>query len=248
MQQNVRELKKKISRIILLLRKEFPGVNIEKDPADPLDVLIATILSQNTTDKTSYRAFMNLKNNFKNWDDVLSSPVKKVKDAIRVCGLANQKSEAIRSMLKKIKSKHGKLSLDFIKEMDDNEIYRELLQYKGVGVKTVSCVLIFSLGRDVCPVDTHVHRVTNRLGIVSAKTPDKTFQQLQEVIPAGKKYLLHVLLIKFGRKICRSNNPFCNKCVLYDLCEFKDKEHYAEINSLSKIEPKDNDFIIMEHI
>ena len=242
------ELKRKINLAISLLKKEFPEVSAEQDEADPLDILIATILSQNTTDKTSYRAFMNLKNNFKNWEDVLNAPIKKVKDAIRVCGLTNQKTESIRGMLKKMRSKNGRLSLNFIKKLDNNEIYRELLQYKGVGVKTVSCVLMFGLARDVFAVDTHVHRITNRLGIAHSKTPDKTFHEIGDKIPAGKKYLFHVLLIKFGRKICRANNPFCNKCVLYDLCEFKDKEYFAEINTVSKNVPKENDFIILEHV
>lgn len=242
------KLKRKINEIISLLKKEFPGVSPKPNTADPLDVLIATILSQNTTDKTSYRAFMNLKNNFKNWEDVLNSPVKKVKDAIRVCGLVNQKSESIRAMLKKMKLKHGRLNLNFLKKLNDKEIYEELLQYKGVGLKTISCVLAFSLGRDVFPVDTHVHRIANRLGIANAKTPDKTFQQLKDLIPAGKKFLFHTLLIRFGRKICRAGNPFCNRCVLYELCEFKDKEYYAGINNASEKIPQDNDFIIMEHI
>src|SRR5438552_18887995 len=110
------KLKQKINAIIGLLKKEFPDVNTDRDSADPLDVLIATMLSQNTTDKTSYRAFMNLKNNFKTWEDVMNAPIKEVKDAIRVCGLVNQKSESIRAMLKKIKSKYGKLNLNFIKK------------------------------------------------------------------------------------------------------------------------------------
>src|SRR5205085_7862119 len=144
---NEREIKQKINSIILLLKKEIPDTNTDPDQADPLDVLIATILSQNTTDKTSYKAFMNLKNDFKDWEDVLKAPVKKVKDAIRISGLANQKSESIRQVLRKLKEKRQKLSLKFIKKLNNDEIYNELLQYKGVGVKTVSCVLMFSLGR-----------------------------------------------------------------------------------------------------
>jgi endonuclease-3 len=112
-------------------------------------------------------------------------------------------------------------------------------------VKTISCVLAFGLGRDVFPVDTHVHRVTNRLGLTNSKTPDKTFRDLRDKIPQGRKFLLHTLLIRFGRKICRAVNPLCGKCALYDLCEFKDKEKFAlKINGL----PKENNFIILEHI
>ena len=235
----------KINQIIELLRDEFPGLDPKPSKADPLDILIATMLSQNTTDKTSYKAFLNLKNNFKDWDEVMNAPIGKIKDAIRVCGLTNQKSLSIKKMLKEMKKKYGKLSLNFLKKKSDDEIYEELLQYNGVGVKTISCVLAFSLGRDVFPVDTHVHRLTNRLGIAKAVTPVKTFEQVKDKIPEGKKFLFHTLLIRFGRKVCRSANPLCGKCRLYDLCSFEEKEYYA---MKEQPEPKENNFIILEHV
>lgn len=235
----------KINQIITLLKKEFPGVIPGPSQADPLDVLIATMLSQNTTDKTSYRAFRNLKNDFSGWEDVMDAPITKIRNAIRVCGLAKQKSMSIKNMLRQMKKEYGKLSLNFIKKMNDDVIYDELLQYKGVGVKTVSCVLAFGLGRDVFPVDTHVHRLANRLGIANAKLPDKTFQQVKDKIPKGKKFLLHTLLIRFGRKFCRAKNPLCAKCRLYDLCGFKEKENYA---MKTRAVPKENNFIILEHV
>jgi len=238
----------KINKIISLLQKEFPGLKPKPSLSDPLDILIGTMLSQNTTDKTSYKAFTNLKDNFKGWEDVMNAPISKIRNSIRVCGLTNQKAASIKSLLKKLKTKHGKLSLDFIKSMTDEEIYTELLQYKGVGIKTISCVLAFSLGRDVFPVDTHVHRVTNRLGLVRTKAPHKTFEQLSNKIPKNKKFIFHTLLIRFGRKICRAVNPFCGKCVLYDLCEFSQKEHYALKNKNANELPKENNFIILEHI
>lgn len=235
----------KINQIIELLREEFPGLDPKPSKADPLDILIATMLSQNTTDKTSYRAFMNLKKNFKDWDAVMAAPINKIKDSIRVCGLTNQKALSIKNMLKEMKKKYGTLSLNFLKKKSDEYIYEELLQYNGVGVKTISCVLAFSLGRDVFPVDTHVHRVTNRLGIAKAVTPVKTYEQVKDKIPEGKKFLLHTLLIRFGRKVCRSVNPLCGKCRLYDLCSFSEKEFYA---MKEQAEPKENNFIILEHV
>ncbi len=235
----------KISQIISLLQKEFPAVKPKPRKSDPLDTLIATMLSQNTTDKTSYRAFVNLKNDIGSWEDVMKAPLGKIKNAVRVCGLTNQKSSSIKNMLKQMNSKYGRLSLNHIKKSGDDEIYKELLQYKGVGIKTISCVLAFSLGRDVFAVDTHVHRVCNRLGLVNTKMPDKTFQEMRDKIPAGRKLLFHRLLILFGRKICRSANPLCGKCALYDLCEFNDKEYYA---MKEQAEAKDNNFIILEHV
>jgi len=228
-----------------LLKEEFPGKEPKPVKSDPLDVLIATMLSQNTTDKTSYRAFRNLKEDFKSWEDVMNAPLEKIKKAVKICGLANQKSASIKGLLKGLNKKYGNLSLRYIKKMDNDSIYEELLQFKGIGVKTISCVLAFGLGRDVMPVDTHVHRVANRVGIADAKTADKTFAQLQKNIPDGKKFLLHTLLIRFGRKICRANNPLCGICRLYDICEFPEKEHYA---MKSGTEPKENNFIILEHV
>ena len=237
-------MKDNISEIVSLLKKEFPGLEPKPSKSNPLDVLIATMLSQNTTDKTSYIAFENLKK-IGSWEDVMNAPLYRIKKAIKVCGLTNQKALSIKNMLKIMKKKYGKLSLNFIKDMSNEQIYQELLQYKGVGVKTISCVLAFGLGRDVFPVDTHVHRLSNRLSIANAKTPDKTFEQVKDKIPKGKKFLLHTLLIRYGRKICKSNNPLCGRCVLYDLCGFKMKEHYA---SKSGSMPKENNFIILEHV
>lgn len=235
----------RINTIIKLLQNEFPGFEPQPAKADPLDVLIATKLSQNTTDKTSYRAFTNLKNDFRNLDEVMDASPASIRKAIRVCGLVNTKTADIKNLLKQMNKKYGKLSLKFLEKLDDKSIYEELLQYKGIGVKTISCVLAFSLGRDVLPVDTHVHRVMNRLGIVKTSAPEKTFEHANLLIPKGKKFLFHTLLIRFGRKICRSANPLCGKCSLYDLCEFKDKENYA---LKSNAKPKENNFIILEHI
>lgn len=235
----------KILQIIKLLKNEFPDTEQNPVKSNPLDVLIATMLSQNTTDKTSYRAYMNLKNEIGSWEDVLNAPLINIRKAIQVCGLAKQKSKNIKTLLKKLKARQGRLTLNYIKKYGNKEIYNELLQYNGIGIKTISCVIAFGLGRDILPVDTHVHRVSNRLGLAKTSSPDKTFEILNRVIPEGKKFFLHTLLIKFGRKICRAKNPFCGKCVLYDLCEYKDKEKYlSDVNTL----PGDNNFIILEHI
>lgn len=204
------------------------------------------MLSQNTTDKTSFIAFQNLKTDFRNWEEVMNAPLFKIKNSIRVCGLVNQKSQSIKSLLQNLKKTHGKLSMSYIRKMSDEDIYNDLLKYNGVGIKTISCVLAFSLGRDVFAVDTHVHRLCNRLGLVKSNTPDKTFEKVKDIIPEGKKFLLHTLLIRFGRKVCRAKNPLCGKCVLYDLCEFKEKEEYAMLSNDSI--PKENNFIILEHV
>lgn len=234
----------KIKKIINLLSKEFKGQNPKVSNSDPLDVLIATILSQNTTDKTSYKAFLNLKRNFKNWEQVLSSPIKEIKKSIKVCGLTNQKSKTIKNILSQIKNEHGHLSLEFIRKQSNDEIFERFIKYNGVGTNTIACVLAFALGRDICPVDTHVHRISNRVGIVNTRTADVTFKELNKLIPKGKKNLLHTLLIKFGRKICKSNNPACYECIIYNLCRFKHKSTYLK----NKGNHKENNFIILEHV
>ena len=239
---------KKLDKVVAKLEVFFNDKRDEKKTNKPtiLDLLIATKLSQNTTDKTSYRAFVNLKNTFPTWDDVADAPVSKIKDAIKVCGLANTKARQIKVMLKQMREKYGKLDLSFLKKMKDGKVYDELLQYDGIGVKTISCVLAFSLGRDVFPVDTHVHRILNRLGLVHTNTAEKTFAEIKDRIPKGKKPTFHNNLIKFGRNICRANNPLCSICFLYTECEFPEREMFRDKEIPLNI--TENNFIIFENI
>jgi endonuclease-3 len=209
-----------------------------------MDVLIATKLSQNTTDKTSYIAFKNLKEKFGNWDNVSEGSLKDIKKAIKICGLTNTKALQIKNMLREMKRKYGKLNLNFLKKMNDDEVYDELLKYKGIGIKTISCVLGFSLGRNVFPVDTHVHRILNRIGIVKTKTPEQTFDNAKMIIPDEKKMQFHTCLIKFGREICKAVKPLCFDCAIYDYCNFTSK---TEEKSTKKQSIKNN-FLILENI
>lgn len=235
-------------KIIIKKLDEYFGetFNNKSNPPAVLDVLIATKLSQNTTDKSSFKAYKNLKKKFKSWNKAAESELSEIKECIKVCGLANTKAKNIKEMLQKMKKNYGKLDLAFMNKYNDGKIYEELLQYDGIGVKTISCVLIFALGRDAFPVDTHVHRVLNRLGIVKTNSPVKTFEQVRNKIPEGKMYELHSNLIKFGRNICKSKNPLCGICFLYKLCEFSEKKIYRERNIPLKL--TNNNFIILENI
>lgn len=219
------------------IRRNRPGI---------LDVLIATKLSQNTTDKSSYKAFTCLKENFSGWEKVSEASYEQIKNCVRVCGLANTKSREIKEMLLSMRKNYGSLDLNFLNKFDDEKVYEELLQYKGIGKKTVSCVLVFAMGRDAFPVDTHVHRVLNRIGIVKTNSPEKTFDEMKNNIPEGKKYFLHSWLIKFGRNICRSKNPLCGKCFFYRECGFSEKKYYR--NKPFPAEIKENSFIILENL
>lgn len=210
------------------------GIPKRQNPLpDPLDTLIATILSQNTNDNNSYKAFNNLKKAFTDWEEAAEAKRVTIEKLIRVAGLAPAKSKAIKNLLVDLKEKYGKLSLDFVNELSNEETLSKLTSYDGVGVKTASCVLLFAMNKNVCPVDTHVHRTTNRIGIVNEKTPDKTFWALNKNFPDGIAHSFHTNLILLGREICKPTNPSCGVCPLKKVCKFPEKNLEAK-NSNSK--------------
>lgn len=187
---------------------------------DALDELVRTILSQNTSDANSSRAYAALREAFPHWEDVLRASEEQLERVLRPGGLARTKSRAIIRMLGELQS-NGALGLDYLEALDDESAEAELLRFPGVGRKTARCVLLFSLGRDVCPMDTHVQRVLRRLEIVPEDlSPDKAHTLLDECMPAGQAYSLHVQLIRLGRRICRARRPMCGECPLCDDCPF----------------------------
>jgi endonuclease III len=235
-------MKKKIKKINQLLIDYFgiPQKAI-KNP-NPLDTIIGTILSQNTNDSNSYRAYTNLKNNFRNWDELALLTPSKIEKYIRIAGLGKQKSKAIYELLQSLKMKNKKISLDHIKTKTDDEILTELTSYNGVGVKTASCVLLFSLGRNVCPVDTHVHRILNRVGVVETKTPEKTFSEIFSKNPEGTAHSFHTNLIKLGREVCKPSTPNCSICPLLIICS------YPEKNMKFKQVKTKNEFMLLDNL
>jgi endonuclease III len=200
------------------------------DPDDqplPVDALVGTILSQNTSDINSERAYLRLREHYASWDDVADADPTALADVIRVGGLADQKARTIIAALRKLRERHGGFALEHYDTATDEDLLRELTAMKGIGLKTAACVLMFSLGRDLCAIDTHIHRVANRLGLVDTANPDKTFHELRPQIPPGEARNLHVALIRFGRKICKSQRPHCFECPLFDLCRWELKEEVA---------------------
>ncbi|MFA7229156.1 MAG: endonuclease III [Melioribacteraceae bacterium] len=230
-----------ISNVNGLLIERFGIPERNKRLPDPLDLLIATILSQNTNDNNSYRAFQNLKSRFKTWEEVSGVKRSEIEKIIRVAGLGRQKSAAIKELLNEL-DKKGKLSIDFIKKSDNYTAIEELIKFKGVGVKTASCVLLFALGKNVCPVDTHVHRTTNRIGIVSEKTPDKTFYSLNENFPDGIAHSFHTNLIRLGREICKPAKPQCGACPLAKICLYNGKDLSM------KVKHKERNFMLLDNV
>ncbi len=186
---------------------------------DPLEELILTVLSQNTSDTNSGRAFEALRKRFPSWDGLARARAGDVADAIRPGGLANVKAPRILGILREIEERQGDLSLDWMRGASDEDARDYLASLPGVGPKTVACVLAFSLGRAVIPVDTHVHRVAGRLGLLPPKaTAEAAHAILAELIPPGLRLEMHVGLIRLGRDLCRAGRPMCADCPLNDIC------------------------------
>ncbi len=235
-------LPSKIRKINRLLVKKFGIPQKNRITPDPVDLLIATILSQNTNDRNSYKAFINLKEKFKDWDELEKLPASKIEKYIKVAGLGKQKSKAIKGFLSQLKKDEGKISLNYLHKNSSFDIIEDLTGYSGIGVKTASCVLLFSLGRNICPVDTHVHRTTNRIGLVETKSPDKTFFVLNENFPEGIAHQFHTNLIRLGREICRPAKPLCSVCPLVKICQHPHK------NLNPVIKQGANNFMLLDNL
>jgi len=190
-----------------------------REKEDPLDVLILTILSQNTNDRNSDHAYESLKARFPRWEDVLEGRHQSLSAAIRVGGLANEKAKRIREILQWVKNRYGKLSLLPLRKMGSEEIEKTLGCLKGIGPKTMSCLLLFGLKRDAFPVDTHVLRVGKRLGVIPKEMKaEEAHAWMKPLVPAGKALSLHLNLIRFGRTVCSAKNPQCSACFLAREC------------------------------
>ena len=195
------------------------GVPTRDGTEDVLESLILTILSQNTTDVSRDKGYAVLKERFPTWEDVLHADVKAVEAAIRVVGLGKQKSNTIKNFLTWLHAEHGKLSLEFMRNMETEEALEFLCQHKGIGIKTASVTLSFACGREVFPVDTHILRISKRLGLIPPNcSAEKAHQLLPPIVPEGKAYPFHINLIYFGRQICDARKPLCERCPLTQLC------------------------------
>ena len=185
----------------------------------PIDELVMTILSQHTSDINTERAFSSLKATFPSWDAVVNTSDAAVADAIRVGGLANVKATRIRRVLQDVRERSGSYDLSFLADVPLDDARAWLTDLYGVGPKTASCVLLFSLNRAAIPVDTHVHRVTLRLGLIPKRTSaDRAHELLEATIPVDDTYAAHMLFIKHGRATCVARCPRCARCVLVQCC------------------------------
>jgi len=216
--QGRKDLRAKVSKITLSLEKQY-GIPRREGLGDPLDILIETILSQNTNDQNRDKAYQRLKIRFPHWEDVLETRIKSIVSAIRPGGLAEQKARRILEILRWIKEREGRLSLSFLTKMDSEEIKKTIGALKGIGPKTLHCLLLFGLGREAFPVDTHILRIGKRVGFIPEPTnAEKAHEWMATLIPKKKSLSLHLHLIRFGRSVCKAKSPSCNICFLNKEC------------------------------
>ena len=213
-------LQRKALRVHELLLKEY-GPPVWRNPLPAIDELVSTILSQNTNDLNRDRAFTALRAAFPAWEAVRDAPPAKVIAAIPPAGVANQKGPRIQAVLRAITAERGALDLEFLKDWPVGQARAWLTKFNGVGPKTAAIVLLFSLGRPAFPVDTHVHRVTGRLGLrPEAMTADKCHAYFEALLPPATYSAAHLNIIRHGREVCRARGPECERCVLRRLCDY----------------------------
>ena len=198
---------------------KFYGEPTWRNPLPPLDELVSTILSQNTNDANRDRAFKSLRKQFASWESVRDAGTEAVVEAIRPAGLANQKGPRIQQVLRQITAERGSLDLSFLKDLPLEEARGWLMKFKGVGPKTAAIVLLFSFGRPAFPVDTHIYRVTGRLGLRPERmTVEEAHPFLEGLFPPEAYSPAHLNTIRLGREICAARKPDCPACPLRDFC------------------------------
>jgi endonuclease-3 len=199
----------------------YYGDPVWRNPLPAIGELVSTILSQNTNDVNRDRAFDALRAKFPTWEEVRDAKTDQVIEAIRVSGLANQKGPRIQQVLKAITEERGSLDLSFLKERSVNEARNWLTKFNGVGPKTAAIVLCFSLDMPAFPVDTHVYRVTGRIGLRPERmTVEQAHAHLESIFPPETYYAAHLNIIRLGREICTARKAMCEKCPLVKLCDY----------------------------
>ncbi len=208
---------KKLCNILI----RYYGKEVSARKLPPLDELVMTILSQHTNDANMFRAFEALKERFPTWEEVLAAPQEEVAKFIRSSGMYNLKAKRIQTTLNEIKKRVGKLDLSHLETMELEEAKKWLISLHGVGPKTAAIVLLFSFERPVLPVDTHVWRVTKRLGLIEENvSSEKAHVLLEQIIPRSCIPSLNKNLVRHGREVCRAQHPKCDECFLSGLCHY----------------------------
>lgn len=215
---NISRREVNIERILDLLVGGYGG-HKWRPRHDPISVLVQTILSQNTSDVNSGRAYKSLRTAFGSWEDVAAADAEAIAVSIRGGGLGKIKAKRIKQALGEIQRQQGRLELNFLDKLPLHEARERLKQLPGVGTKTANCVLLFSSGRPALPVDTHIFRVAKRLGLVGPKVSvEQAHGLLESMVPSDDVYQFHVLMIEHGRRVCQAQRPRCPECLLLKVC------------------------------
>jgi endonuclease-3 len=184
-----------------------------------VDELVLTILSQNTSAANYTAGYRNLRRRFRRWSAAANADLSEVERCIRISGLSNIKAPRIQAILRQVHRQHGTIDLEFLRDWPAERALDYLLAFDGVGPKTARCVLLFAAGRAVFPVDTHIHRIIGRLGVlVASVSAEQAHDVLTPLIPPKDRYAMHVLLVEHGRTTCAARSPKCEVCCLLDLC------------------------------
>ncbi|KAK4522173.1 hypothetical protein GAYE_FCTG49G0052 [Galdieria yellowstonensis] len=208
-------------KVYQLLSQVYPIPCVTERASTVLDTLIAVLLSQNTTDRNSTKAFEQLKTRYADWNQVIQAPLQELEDCIRVAGLAKTKAARLKELLETLQKERGELSLEYLRGTSAETVEHDLSRFRGIGLKTIACVEAFALGLQVFPVDTHVFRVCKRLGWIDPNCDrNQAFRSLNNDVPPELRVALHFLIISHGRNVCRSRRPLCETCCLQDLCPY----------------------------
>lgn len=214
------ERRKQYQQIALLLEDTY-GYPAWRPQLSPVDELVSTILSQSTSDTNRDMAFDALKQRYPSWEEVRDAPAEDVIETIRSAGLANQKGPRIQAALRTITATQGTITLDFLAGYSIEEAKTWLTGINGIGPKTAAIILLFAFGKPAFPVDTHVHRVTQRLGLIDPKTnAERAHQVLEAIIPPDEYFPAHLNIIRHGREICQARRPRCEDCPLTAFCDY----------------------------
>ena len=217
------DIKAQAEKIHQILLEEF-GSPTWRPHLSPVGELVSTILSQNTNDLNRDKAYDSLRAHYPTWEEVRDASEESIIDTIRIAGLANQKGPAIQNALRKITEERGQIELDFLKSLTSQEAIKWLVNLKGVGPKTAAIVLLFSLDMPAFPVDTHVYRITGRLGLRPEKmSANQAHEYLAEIFPVESFYAVHLNIIRLGREVCQARSPKCSICPLRRYCKYYEK-------------------------
>jgi endonuclease III len=210
--------RRRAARVVEKLQAAYGTPDLQ-NKADPLDELVFIILSQMTTQPSYYRVYDRLRAACATWEDLLAMPAPRLRVLIRDAGLSQQKAPRLRSIMRRLRHDFGRATLEPLALMGTRSAEAYLTSLPGVGVKTAKCVLLFSLGREVLPVDTHVARVGRRLGLVDESvTGSQIHGALEAVVAPGDRHGFHLTAIAHGRAVCLPLRPRCATCLLRRLC------------------------------